>query len=158
MKWRTIVFESSTAEEAKLLEFLAPYPPHVQELALMARIKALSMFDTPSEIFWDATQAVCIGVTHTHNPRECFFNFAVYANHVTMIFPWGVKHQDPEGRLRGEGNQVRNIRLTSFELLDDPYVVDQIRQAEALAARTTEPLSPIQIVKVMNGPKRRPTP
>ena len=150
-------FIAQTPEERQLLEFLSPYPDSVQQTALAARAKSLEMFDQPSETFWDATQAVCLAFMYSHNPRESFFNFAVFPNHVTMIFPWGVKHKDPENRLRGEGKQVRNIRLTTLELLDDPYVIDQIRQAEVMAVRTNPPVSPIQVVKIMQGPKRRPT-
>ena len=148
----------NTHEFDRLLEFLSPYPIEVQELALAARAAALPMFEHVSEIFWDATQAVCLGFTFTHSTKENFFNFAVYANHVTWIFPWGIKLVDTEKRLKGEGNQVRNLRLLSIEMLNDPYVLDLIKQAEAIAVKPAEPLLSIQIVRVMNGPKRRPNP
>jgi len=140
-----------------LQEFLAPYPPEVQQMALAARERLAELVGPATEHFWDATQAVCAGFTYTHETKHNFINIAVYAKHVTLIFPWGVRLTDPEKRLCGEGNQVRNIRLLSLDDLHDPYVIDLIRQAQAGAVRPAEPLEPITIVKVMKGPKRRPT-
>jgi len=155
------VFERHNAnmhetELAELAKFLAPYPAEVQKLAMEGRQEFLKLFAPVSEVFWDATQAVCLAFTYTHKPRESFINFAVYADHVTLIFPWGVLLSDPVAKLRGEGSQVRNIRLTGIETLRDPYVLGLIRQAQDNAKRPDSPLEPIVIVKVMNGPKRRP--
>ncbi len=139
-----------------LIEFLAPYPEHVQQLTLQGRRFLLERLSPVSEIFWDATQAVCSGFTYTHGTRDNFINLAVYPKHVTLIFPWGTRLDDPEQRLKGEGNRVRHIRLTGMETLEDPYVLGLIEQAQHQATRPPEPLEPITIVKIMNGPKRRP--
>ncbi|MBS1718168.1 MAG: DUF1801 domain-containing protein [Armatimonadetes bacterium] len=142
-----------------LLEFLAPYPPEVQELTLAARIRLLEILPPdPCDIFWDATQAVCVGFTYTGNTTHNVVNLAVYANHVSLIFPWGVKLRDPEGRLRGEGNQVRNIRVPTLEALSDPYIAELIQQAVDIAVMPEHPVPAEPIVKVMKGPKRRPKP
>lgn len=85
-------------------------------------------------------------------------NLAVYANHVTLIFPWGIKLNDPEGRIKGEGKQVRNLRLAGIETLYDPYVMDLISQSMALAVRPAPPITPVKYVKIYAGPKRRPLP
>lgn len=144
-------------EPTALIEFLAPYPLEIQALTLEGRRFLVERYWPVSEIIWDATQAVCCGVMYTNNPRDCFVNFAVYANHVTLIFSWGVNLHDEEGRLKGSGSQVRNIRLEKgMETLTDTYVVGLIDQASALAMRPREPVEPQVIVKVMKGPKRRP--
>jgi hypothetical protein len=144
--------------EAPLIEFLAPYPPEVQELALQGRKRLLELVGPASEIFWDATQAVCAGFTYTAKVSDNFVNLAVYPKHVTLIFPNGARQQDPEARLGGEGSRVRHIRLASIDTLSDPYVVDQIEQAKAIAPRPATPIDYVVHVKVMNGPKRRPKP
>jgi hypothetical protein len=109
------------------------------------------------EIHWDATQAVCAGFLYTDKSRDSFVNFATYANHVTLVFQWGVRLSDPEGRLNGSGNQVRHLRLAGMETLRDPYVLDLIREAADLAPRPEGPVEHAIIVKVMQGPKRRPS-
>lgn len=145
-------------DATKLLEFLAPYPSEVQAVAMAARGTLWKLVEPANEIFWDATQAVCSGFTYTEKTTDCFVNLAVYPKHVTLIFSWGVNLVDSERRLKGEGSRVRNYRLADETTVDDPYVIDLIRQAQAAAKRPPEPMNPITIVKVMNGPKKRPRP
>lgn len=145
-------------EPNELIDFLAPYPPDVQELALAAREQLLEIVPPANEIFYDAMSAVCAGFVFTEKVKDCFVNLAVYGDHVTLIFQYGVRLHDPEKRLKGGGNQVRNIRLAGTETLRDPYVIDLVRQAADQAPRPSELQTPKRIVRVMNGPKRRPVP
>ena len=142
----------------ELVEFLAPYPESVRSLALEARLRLHEIAGPASDLFFDATSAVCAGLSYTGEPKGNFVNLAVYANHVTLVFAWGVRLDDPDGRLRGSGSQVRHIRLQGIETLHEPYVVGLIRQAAMNAARPASPIEPIKYVKVYNGPKRRPAP
>jgi hypothetical protein len=145
-------------EPTELVEFLSPYPPDVQELALQARLRLHELVGPASDLLFDATTAVCAGLSYTGDYRHNFINIAVYAKHVTLIFPWGVRLTDPHGLLKGTGSQVRNIRLAGTETLRDPRVVDLIEQAANGATRPPEPIAPIKYVKVYKGPKRRPSP
>lgn len=143
-------------DASALVAFLAPYPAEVQELALHGRAFLWDMLQPVCEIFWDATNAVCSGFTYTGRTTDNFVNLAVYSDHVTLIFPWGVRLLDPEARLKGEGKQVRHIRMKGMATLEEPYILDLIRQAQAFAPRPSEPVQPETIVRVMAGPKRRP--
>ncbi len=142
---------------AELREFLTPYPANVQELTLQGRQVLLDMLSPVHELVFDATSAVCCGFSYTEKTRDVFVNLAVYSDHVTLVFGWGVKLADPEKRLKGEGNQVRNMRLQGLETLKDPYVQSLIMEASEKAARDDE-IIPQKIVKVYEGPKRRPKP
>ncbi len=141
-----------------LKQFLNPYPAEVQALTLALRGRMVELLAPVNEIHWDAMSAVCAGFTYTDHERDNFINLAVYANHVSLIFPWGVRLSDPEGRLNGTGNQVRHMRLPSLGSLDDAYLLNLIDQAKLGATRPAVPTEPLVIVKVMKGPKRRPTP
>jgi len=145
-------------EPTELIEFLSPYPVEVQELTLVARLRLHELVGPASDLFFDATTAVCSGFSYTGLPKDNFINLAVYSDHVTLIFPWGVRLQDPEGRLRGEGKQVRNIRLKSLATLHDPYIVGLIQQSAEIAVRPSLPIEPVKYVKVYAGAKRRPKP
>jgi len=136
--------------------FLAPYPDAVRETAAAARKILYARFAPVTEIFYDATQAVCLGFTYTDHERDNFINLAVYAKHVSLIFPYGARLDDPEGRLKGEGTRVRHIRLTGANDLDDPYLSGLIAQAHGRAVVPIDPLPETTIVKSMKGPKRRP--
>jgi hypothetical protein len=141
----------------ELIEFLKPYPDEVQQVALRAREALAEMLGPASEVFYDAVSAVCSGFTYTDSVTGTFVNLAVYSDHVTLIFLWGVNLDDPECRLKGEGTRVRHIRLAGIETMRDPYVAGLILQAEAKATRPEPPIEPRRIVKVMNGKKRRPS-
>jgi hypothetical protein len=143
-------------EPTELIEFLAPYSPEIQSLTLEARSRLHEIVGPASDLFFDATTAVCSGFSYTGEPKHNFVNLAVYAKHVSLIFPWGVQLADPEGRLRGDGSRVRNLRLQSIETLRDPYVVGLVRQAAAKAVRPEHPITPTTFVKIYAGPKRRP--
>ncbi len=143
-------------DAGQLVEFLAPYPEHVRALTLAAREELHTLVGPASDLFFDATQAVCSGFSYTGHPRDNFVNLAVYSDHVTLIFPFGAFLDDPDKRMKGEGKQVRNIRLAGLETLRDPYVVGLIRQCQDRAVRPDAPIEPVQYVKVYEGPKRRP--
>ncbi|HWD39923.1 MAG TPA: DUF1801 domain-containing protein [Fimbriimonas sp.] len=145
-------------DPAELVEFLQPYPLEVQELMLEGRRFLLDLLWPVTELFFDATQAVCSGFAYMGGVRESFVNLAAYSDHVTLVFGWGARLDDPEKRLNGSGNQVRHLRLKGMETLEDPYVVGLIRQASANAPKPDGPVEPKQIVKIYNGPKKRPGP
>ena len=140
----------------ELVEFLQPYPPEVQRLTLEARKILLEMLSPVVELVYDATNAVCDGFAYTEKMRDSFVNLAVYSDHVTLVFQWGVRLEDPEKRLKGGGNQVRHLRLEGAETLRDPYVVGLIEQAANNAPRPSTEVEPKTLVKVYAGPKRRP--
>jgi hypothetical protein len=140
-----------------LATFLAPYPPAVRDLFLAARALLLRHLKPAIELHIDATSAVCGSFGYTESMREAFVNLAAYADHVTLVFPWGVQLKDPKKRLRGSGNQVRHMRLDGLETLRDPYVLGMVDQAAARAPRPDgEAVRPAIVVKVYEGPKRRP--
>lgn len=143
-------------EPTALIEFLAPYPPEVQQLTLNGREFLYRMLSPVNEIFYDANSAVCAGFLYTDSARDSFVNFAVYSNHVTLIFQWGVNLDDPECRLKGSGNRIRHIRLSGMDTLQDPYIIKLVQQASSQAKRPNGPIEPQTIVKIMKGIKRRP--
>ncbi len=143
-------------EPTELIEFLELYPGPVVDLALQARLVLLEMLWPVSEIYYDANSAVCSGFTYTGRVSDNFMNLAVYADHVTLIFPQGVHLNDPQGVLKGGGNQVRHIRLAGIETLRQAAVIDLLNQAAIQAPGSRGETEPIVVVKVMKGRKRRP--
>jgi hypothetical protein len=139
-----------------LVSFLAPYPPEVQRLFLAGRELLLRRLRPVVELHYDATSAVGAGFAYTGDLRGLFVNLAAFADHVTLVFAWGVKLRDREGRLRGGGNQVRHMRLADLRMLRDPYVLDLVDQAAANAPRPDGKVKHAIVVKVYEGPKRRP--
>ena len=144
------------AGQTELDVFLAPYPDHVVQTMLESRAILLEMLSPVVELQIDATSAVCDGFAYVPNMRAAFVNTAAFANHVTLVFGYGSSLIDRENRLRGEGNQVRHIRLKSAADLRDPYITDLISQASATAIKPEAEVIPELIIKVYQGKKRRP--
>jgi len=143
-------------EPTDLRAFLTPYPPEVQKLFLAGRAYLLRRFRPVVELHYDATSAVCAALSYTGDLEGVFVNLAAYADHVTLVFAWGVKLKDREGRLRGGGKQVRHMRLAGMDTLRDPYVVDLVEQASAGAPKPEGKVRQHIVVKVYEGAKRRP--
>lgn len=155
-RWRAI--RSTAVPPTELVSFLAPYPASVRDLFLAGRALLLRRLRPVVEMHYDATSAVGAGFAYTGDLKGLFVNLAAFADHVTLVFAWGVKLKDRERRLRGQGNQVRHLRLESLDTLRDPYVLDLVDQAAANAPRPEGKVKSAIIVKVYAGPKRRPRP
>ncbi len=140
----------------ELIGFLACYPDDVRDLVLSGRELLLERYSPVKEMHFDATTAVCAGISYIPKQSGVFVNFAAYPKHVALVFLNGASLVDPEARLKGEGRQVRHLRLESLEMLRDPYVLELIDQASANAIRTVDAVEHEIIVKVYAGPKRRP--
>ena len=108
------------------------------------------------EMVYDNYGALVIGFGATERPGEAVFSIAVYADHVTLVFIWGVGLFDPGKLLRGGGNQVRHIRLASPEMLDDPAVQALMTEAIARSARPFDDTQPGRMVIRAIAPKQRP--
>lgn len=143
-------------EPSEYLEFIAFYSPEVQELHREARQWLLDYLPPVVEIIYDATQAVTIGYSFTEKTSDHFVHLPMYGSGINLGFNHGAKLHDPENRLIGTGSQVRHVKLRTLQVLEDPYVQDLIDQSMAIAPRLSEPTQAKTIIKVMNGPKRRP--
>ena len=122
------------------------------------RVALAALVGPASELIYDATSAVCDGFSYTGGVRGIFVNLAAYKDHVTLVFAYGVRLDDPDGRLSGGGRQVRHVRLRSAADLADPAIVALVRQAAEQAPRPEVATAPSVITKAYAGPKRRPGP
>lgn len=140
----------------ELIEYLQPYPPHMRELHLAARALVIREAPDATEVIADATNAVSCGYTFTHTHVKGFCFVASTLRNVVLGFPYGVGLVDPEGRLCGEGNRVRHLKLKWPSDLDDPYLLGLLRQAIARAFRPDPPLERRLVFMIYKGPKKRP--
>lgn len=145
-------------EPAEFVEFLGPYPPATQALARALRSRLVAMLPPCVETVWDATNAVGVAYGFTELNRDHFIHLPVYTKYVNLGFSHGASLDDPEGRLVGSGSRIRHVKLLRAEDLDDPYLHDLVREAWESAFRPEGPVEPRTIVRVMDGPKRRPKP
>lgn len=144
-------------EPPEYLQFLAPYPGATQALARAVRLRLIALLPDCVETVWDATNTAGLAYGFTEHNRDHFIHLPTYTKYVNIGFSQGASLRDPEGRLKGTGARIRHIRLDRPEELDDPYLIDLIEQAVASAVRPQGEVEARTIVRVMEGPKRRPS-
>ena len=147
---------TAPSPERQLATFLAKYTPEIvaETEAVLAKMRA--RLPGAVEMVYDNYAALVIGFGAEDRPREAVFSIAVYPDHVTLVFIWGVGLFDPDKLLRGGGNQVRHIRLDGPETLDDPAVQALMTEAIARSARPFDDTQPGRMVIRAIAPKQRP--
>lgn len=146
------------SEPPELIEFLAPFSPEIQTLARHLRRRMLELLPPCIEIVWDATNTVGSTFGFTEKNRDHFIHLPAYTAYVNLGFSFGTSLHDPEGRLDGSGARIRHLRINKAEELEDPYVLDLIQQAHRCAPYSGDLVEPKTLIRVMEGPKRRPRP
>src|SRR5690349_5323202 len=111
------------------------------------------------EFVYDNYNALVFGYGPSDKPSEAVLSLALMPQWVTLCFLKGARLSDPKKLLRGSGNIVRNIRLTSPAHLEQAEVMDFIQQAIAGAAPGfpadgKEPRTVIKSVSAKQRPRR----
>lgn len=135
---------------------LAPHSPELRKLCTEAAWRLAKRLHPADCLMYDNYNFVVAGFTFTGKPGAAFLSLAVAPRHASICFLRGVELSDPEKRLKGGGNLVRNVRLESLATLDDPYISALIDQAAGRAAKGE--CSGKAVLQSVSAKKRRPTP
>jgi len=119
--------------ERQLGEFIAKFTPQMGSLIRAARAKMRSFIPQALELVYDNYNFFVIGYGPNEKAGDAIFSLAAQAKGLSLCFLQGAKLPDPHKLLRGSGNVVRNIRLESAEVLDNPKVRQLIDTAVKLA-------------------------
>jgi hypothetical protein len=142
--------------QAQLDAFIDKFTPEVAALtrALFDRMKAR----IPGAVIpvYDNYNALAIGFGATDRVKDVVLSLAVMPRWVTLCFMWGVHLSDPHRLLRGEGSQIRNLRLFEPEALDDPRIDALIEEALDQANVSIDPSAPHRLVIKSVSAKQRP--
>lgn len=125
--------------DRRLLDSLAPYDPHIANLALALREVVLEEAPEAIESLVDG-YAVAIGFSFTGKPlKDGFCHVVAYPNRVNLGFNRGALLADPDGALDGSGKLIRHIRIENHEDLDRPLVRRFLRAAIQKVASPSHP-------------------
>jgi hypothetical protein len=119
--------------QKQLAGFMAKYTPEVAAKAKAILERMRELLPGAIELVYDNYNALVIGFGPTERPSEAVFSIVLNPRYVCLCFIQGAKLRDPKKRLRGGGNQVRNVILESAKDLDSPDVQDFMQQAIALS-------------------------
>jgi hypothetical protein len=125
---------SQSDAQRQLDAFLAKYDPEVEAFARRALAKMRKLVPGAVEMVYDNYSWLVIGFSPSERPSEAIFSLVLPAGRVTLCFLQGAGLPDPDKRLQGSGNVVRNIRLyeggePDAKVLDDPEVLSLINMA-----------------------------
>ena len=149
--------DSLAAEaEQRLAAFLAKYEPGIQAQARAVRAKLQELLPGAVEMVYDNYNALVIGYGATDRPSEAVISMALMPRWVTLCFIWGVHLPDPQGLLKGSGNQVRNIRLEAPADLEKEPIRRLIAEAASRSATPFDASAPRQLIIKSVSAKQRP--
>ena len=97
---------------AQLKSFLAKFAPAARAEMKAAHATMRKLLPGAVEMVYDNWNGLVIGFGPTERASEAVLSIVVLPDHVTLCFLQGKKLPDPQKLLRGEGNQVRHIRLS----------------------------------------------
>jgi len=113
----------------QIASFLAKYDPKIAADARASRARLRKMVPGGTEFVYDNYNALVFGFGPSERPSEAVLSMAIMPRWVTLCFLKGAKLRDPKKLLRGSGNVVRNIHLSSPRHLEDADVRALIDQS-----------------------------
>jgi hypothetical protein len=143
--------------EEQLAGFLAKYEPQI-EACVWPILKAMrARLPGAVELVYDNYQFLAIGFGPSEKASEAIFSIAVAPTKVALCFLQnGASLPDPEGLLRGAGNQVRNVLLDDASDLDRPAVKALMAEALATAKVPFDPATAYRLIIKSISAKKRP--
>jgi len=120
--------------QQQLDSFLAKYDPEIEAFARRALAKMRKMVPGAVEFVYDNYNWLVIGFGPSERPSDAIFSLVLPPGRVTLCFLQGAGLPDPNKRLQGSGNVVRNVRLYDMgkpdaNVLDDPEVLELMNAA-----------------------------
>lgn len=146
----------ATSKE-QLAGFLAKYEPGIEARTWPILEAMRARLPGAIELVYDNYQFLAIGYAPGERTSEAIFSIAVAPTKVALCFLQnGASLPDPEGILRGSGNQVRNLLLNDATDLDRPAVKALMAEALATAKVPLDPATPYRLIIKSISAKQRP--
>jgi hypothetical protein len=126
---------------------LAALPAAITRIVVQLRTIVIEEAPEAAELVYDASSApAATGYTFTGLAIDFFVHIAAFPTHVNLGFNKGAAIPDPGRALRGDGQHIRHIRVSSLNDAERPLVRRFIQEAARRAKRpvpfTYKPPSP----------------
>lgn len=140
----------------QIASFIAKFDPAVAKQIRACRAALRKRLPTAVELVYDNYNFLVFGFCSTQRASDCVVSLPCSRKGVALCFIYGAKLPDPDGILRGGGNQVRFVRLEGPVTLKSPAVERALKAALAYA-RTPMPKGKrgVTIVRSVSA-KQRP--
>ena len=115
--------------ERQLAGFLEKYSPEIAALMEALHVKMQRLLPGAVRMVYDNYNALVIGFSPSERPSHAVLSIAAYPQWVNLYFLAGASLSDPDELLRGDGKQVRYIRMNRATDLDKPAIRRLIKDA-----------------------------
>jgi hypothetical protein len=152
-----MIRDAAASPRAQLTAFVANHRPEVVKIGRAALAAIRKQLPGTVEMVYAKSNGLVIGFSTSDRPSDAVLSLGFYSSWVNVYFLQDATElPDPEGLLRGTGNWVRSIRLSSPADVEKPGVRALI---VAAATRADPPLNSRARRKItirQISPKRRP--
>ena len=142
----------------QLAGFIAKFAPDIAAQIKAVRAKMRQRLPHAHELVYDNYNFFVIGYGPTERPSEAVFSIAAHARGVALCFLNGARLPDPKKLLRGEGSQVRSIRLPDATTLDhsavEALIAAAIKSAPVPFDTAVRPRLIIRSISAKQRPRR----
>lgn len=144
-----------SGERQYLDRAIGRYPAAVADTARAALEKLRARFPGARRVVYERRGSLPIGLAPDER-GSAVFSLVLYPRWVRFFFLEGVALSDPEGRLEGDGKQVRSIVVDDrAAVLDDPYIRMLMTQAVKIAGADLRTGSGRVVLRSTLGSPRR---
>lgn len=119
--------------ESRIAGFVAAYDERMQGEIADSRRRMQALFPRGVELVYDNYNSLVFAFGASERASQAVLSLACFPRWITLCFQWGVRLDDPQALLMGEGSQVRHVRLKQPDDLEKPEIRALIEQACALA-------------------------
>ena len=114
---------------AQLAGFIAKFAPTMQKRIKACRAELRKQMPSAVELVYDNYNFFVIGYGPNERASDAVVSLTAQASGTGLCFIYGATLADPKKLMKGEGNQVRSIKLPSADTLKEPDVKALIRAA-----------------------------
>ena len=147
---------TTASPEKQLAGFIAKFTPDMAKRIRAARAKMRKRIPGALELVYDNYNFFVIGYGPNDKAGDAIFSLAAQAKGLSLCFLQGAKLPDPKKLLRSSGNVVRNIRIETVDVFDDPDVETLIAVALKRAKTPMPAQGKHQLIIKSVSAKQRP--
>jgi hypothetical protein len=142
-----------------LAGFMAKYTPSMAKEGRAALARMRKLVPGAFQFVYDNWNGLVVGFGPTERPSEAVVSIIMLPDHVSLCFIQDAPSlPDPQRLLKGSGNVVRHIRLSSARDLDSPairaLIKAAIRQSEVPFVRGARGRLVIRSISKKQRPRR----
>jgi hypothetical protein len=145
------------APEDQLQRFIGRYSPDVADRAASVLAELRRLMPGATLLVYDNYNALAVAFSPDGRPSHTILSVTLYPRWVSLFFTNGASLEDPSGILRGSGNKMRHIVLSSADDIKREEVRAVIREAlraSGLSISSGEGRVVIQSVSTKQRPRR----